>query len=169
MNIIKLNFKKDKQSKSLSYFIKKNKKILINELLIKEIKKIAFKSKKNLRINLHANPNSKFHNMIIFHWKNTYYKPHKHILKEETCHMIKGKQKIITLDGRGKIITNQLLDDKKNIIFRIEKNTFHTSKIISKYVIFHESKPGPYLGIKDSILPKWAQKFTKKYKQNSLL
>jgi len=89
--------------------------------------------------------------MIIFHWKNTYCRPHKHLKKEETCHMIEGSQRIFTFDKNGNIKDSVLLDRKKNIIFRINKNTFHSSKIISKYVIFHESKPGPYLGEKDSI------------------
>lgn len=93
--------------------------------------------------------------MIIFHWKGTYCRPHKHLKKEETCHMIEGIQRIFTFNNKGKIIKNVLMDAKKNIIFRIDKNTFHSSKIISKYVIFHESKPGPYLGKRDSVYPYW--------------
>ena len=72
--------------------------------------------------------------------------------------MIEGSQRVITLDSRAKIIADHKLNSKNNLIFRIDKNTFHTSKILSKYVIFHESKPGPFLGKKDSIFPNWAPK-----------
>jgi len=151
MSYLKENFVKDKRSKSLSYFLKEKKKALINSKLIRDIKKIAFKKKTNIRVSLHSKHSFKFHDMIIFHWKNTYCRPHKHLKKEETCHMIEGSQRIFTFDKNGNIKDSVLLDRKKNIIFRINKNTFHSSKIISKYVIFHESKPGPYLGEKDSI------------------
>ena len=152
------DFIQDKKSKSLSYFPKKNSGLTLNKKLISRIKKIAFKTKKNIRISLHRSPNEEFHNIIIFHWNSTYYKPHKHLYKEETCHMIEGSQRVITLDSHAKIIADHKLNSKNNLIFKIKKNTIHTAVILSKYVIFHESKPGPYLGDKDSIFPKWAPK-----------
>ena len=33
---------------------------------------------------------------------------------------------------------------------------------LSKYVIYHESKPGPFLKKNDSIFPKWNKKFEDK-------
>lgn len=157
MSYLKDNFIEDGKSKSLSFFLKKNKKALINSRLIEDIKKIAFKKKINLRVCLHTKPSRKFHNMIIFHWRNTYCPPHKHLKKEETCHMIEGSQRIFTFNNKGKILENVFMNTKKNIVFRIDKNIFHSSRIISKYVIFHESKPGPYLGKWDSVYPKWQQ------------
>ena len=162
MSYLKDNFIQDKKSKSLSFFLKKNKKATINSRLIADIKKIAFQNKINLRVCLHTKPSCRFHNMVIFHWKNTYYQPHKHLKKEETCHMIEGSQRIYTFNNKGKIVENVIMDAKKNIVFRIDKNTFHSSKIISKYVIFHESKPGPYLGKLDSIFPNWPSLLKKK-------
>ena len=76
--------------------------------------------------------------------------------------MIEGSQRIYTFNNKGKIVENVIMDAKKNIVFRIDKNTFHSSKIISKYVIFHESKPGPYLGKLDSIFPNWPSLLKKK-------
>ena len=45
MSYLKDNFIEDGKSKSLSFFLKKNKKALINSRLIEDIKKIAFKKK----------------------------------------------------------------------------------------------------------------------------
>ena len=71
--------------------------------------------------------------------------------------MIECSQRIFTFNNEGKILENVFMNTKKNIVFRIDKNIFHSSRIISKYVIFHESKPGPYLGKWDSVYPKWQQ------------
>ena len=135
--ILKFNkdFILDKNSKSLAFFPKKNTSLILSKKLISEIKKIAFKTRKNLRVGLHGDPNEKFHNLIVFQWKSTYCRPHKHLYKEETCHMIEGSQRVITLDNNAKIIADHKLDCKNNLLFRIEKNTFHTSKILSMLMI----------------------------------
>jgi hypothetical protein len=43
----------------------------------------------------------------------------------------------------------------KGDIFRVPINTFHTMFPLTKFVIYHESKRGPFLKRKDSIFPKW--------------
>ena len=66
MYSLKRSYSKDLNSKSLSFFFKKDTKALVDKYLLIELKKIAFETKKNIRINLHTQPNSQFHNMIIF-------------------------------------------------------------------------------------------------------
>ena len=48
------------------------------------------------------------------------------------------------------------LNKSDNMIYRVDENTFHTAHIVSTFVIFHESKPGPFLHENDSIFPNWA-------------
>jgi len=153
---LKNNFIRDEKSKSLSFFNRSKKNIPVTKELMEEIKLIAFKSKVNVRVNLHLSSDDDFHNMLIFQWKGTYIRPHKHKHKAETCHMIEGEQQQIILSENGKRIDNCNLSREKNIIYRIDKNTYHTAHIISEYVLFHESKPGPFLFENDSIFPKWA-------------
>ena len=45
MSYLKDNFIQDKKSKSLSFFLKKNKKATINSRLIADIKRLHFKTK----------------------------------------------------------------------------------------------------------------------------
>ena len=156
MKYLNNSFVADIDSKSLSFFNDKQMNINVNRDLINEIKNIAFTKKSNLRINLHSKSSDDFHNMIIFHWAESYIRPHKHLYKGETCHIIEGEQQIIILDENGKNIDNCNMSIENNIIYRINKNTYHSSYILSDYVIFHESKPGPYLGDEDSIFPEWS-------------
>ena len=107
-------------------------------------------------MNLHSNSEDEFHNMLIFQWKGTYIRPHKHLYKPETCHMLEGKQQQILLGDNGEVIDRANLSTNENIIYRIQSNTYHTAFILSDYVLFHESKPGPFLFDEDSIFPRWA-------------
>jgi hypothetical protein len=50
----------------------------------------------------------------------------------------------------------QRLDSKKRFICRIGKQTIHTLFPLTGYAIYHESKPGPFLGENDSIVLPWA-------------
>ena len=62
----------------------------------------------------------------------------------------------LLFNNKGGIIKKTLI--KKNNILRTPINTFHTMIPTSKYVIYHESKIGPFLKKRDSIFPEWATK-----------
>jgi cupin fold WbuC family metalloprotein len=110
------------------------------------------KQKKNIdvRICMHKNRNLKIQNMINLVHKKKKYLFHKHKSKEEVYHVIKGEMKI-------EYIFNSKLKgvklNKNSPIFRMDKNIFHRIKPLSKYVIFHEIRQGPFSG-SDSIFKK---------------
>ena len=49
---------------------------------------------------------------------------------------------------------------KKNDIFRTPINVFHTMLPLTTFVIYHESKTGPFLMKNDSIFSKWSKELT---------
>ena len=102
--------------------------------------------------------------MVILQQNTNFYPPHKHLRKGETYHIIKGKMACVLFNNLGKIKLVCAL--KKNDIFRTPINIFHTMIPISKYVIYHESKVGPFLRRNDSIFPKWIKKII--YNQNEV-
>ena len=157
--IIKHLLKEDKKAKSKSFFLKK-KIGVFNSYLLKFIEKEFNKTKKDLRVCLHKNSKAKHHDMIILQQKKNFYMPHKHLNKGETYHIIKGKMGCVLFKDNGKIKFTCTLN--KNDIFRVPINTFHTMVPLSKIVIYHESKVGPFLKKNDSIY----FKFTKKVKDN---
>ena len=61
-------------------------------------------------------------------------------------------------NGKIKKIYKLVKDD----IFRTPLNTYHTMVPLTKFVIYHESKIGPFLKKNDSIFPKWNNKFKNK-------
>lgn len=137
----KKKYKIDKSGKTLAIFLKDQFSI-IDEKIINHL--IIFSKKNNyqdIRICMHSNRKSKIHNMINLINKKKKNIYHKHIRKDEIYHIIKGEMKIEYLKkGKKRKIT---LNKKKNI-FRMRKNTFHQIVPLTKYVVFHEIRQGPF-------------------------
>lgn len=144
--------KEDKKAKSKSFFLTRESQTF-NENYIKFLIKFYKKTKKDIRICLHPSKKSNHHDMVILQQKNNFYKPHKHLRKGETYHIIKGSMICILFNLYGKV--SKVCKLKKNDIFRTPLNVYHTMSPISKYVIYHESKTGPFLKRGDSIFPNW--------------
>lgn len=152
---MKIELVEDKRAKSKSFFLKKTVDYFDDNLL-NFLKKYYKKYKQDVRICLHKNSSSIHHDMIILQKKNNFYRPHKHLKKGETYHIIFGSMICLLFNNKGKILKKCFL--KKDNIFRTPVNTFHTMIPTSRYVIYHESKLGPFLKKRDSIFPKWADK-----------
>ena len=151
MSKIKI-LKEDKKAKSKSFFFTKESEVF-NLDCIKFLEKYYYKNKNDVRICLHTSQTSKHHDMIILQQKKNFYLPHKHLRKGETYHIIKGSMICVLFSNSGKV--KKVCKLKKNDIFRTPINIFHTMSPISNYVIYHESKTGPFLKKKDSIFPYW--------------
>lgn len=142
-NLKKNNFVENYYAKSLTYFYKGKQKNIINKKLINSMIYISKHLKQNLRLNLHFSKEDKLHNMVILQRKDIKLNTHKHLKKNETIHLIRGKIKIIIFDNNHKKKFVQLLD-KENFMFKIPCKFYHTIDIVSNYAIYHESKVGPF-------------------------
>ena len=153
------NLKEDKKAKTTSFFLNSRKEFFSNKH-INFLLKYYKKNQKDIRICLHKGRSDNHHDMIILQQKKNFYKPHKHLRKGKTFHMVRGKMIIVVFANNGKISSCSLL--KKEDIYRMPMNKFYTMIPISKFVIYQESKVGPFLKKRDSIFPKWLKKFDKK-------
>jgi cupin fold WbuC family metalloprotein len=140
----------------VAYFCR-NKPVKLERRLISELKKV-FSScgSRNVRLCLHESPRSRAHDMIILERKGKYYPPHKHLNKGESFHLIEGRLGVFTFDAQGRISDACVLEPKSNFIYRVGENMFHAVMPLSRMVIYHEAKPGPFLGKYDSVIPAWA-------------
>tara|TARA_B100001964_G_C14000453_1_gene494749 strand:- start:456 stop:809 length:354 start_codon:yes stop_codon:yes gene_type:complete len=94
--------------------------------------------------------------MIILQHKGTYVRPHMHLAKTETYQLIEGEHLVVVFDEKGNVIDSCNMSLEDNFLYRFEKNQFHTSIPKSDFVIFHESKIGPFIREGDSIFADWA-------------
>jgi len=152
-NLSEGNITEDSRAKSISFFCKR-RPVLINKDVIAEMKAISkMRGNKNIRVCLHDSPKSKHHDMIILEHGNILYPPHKHLYKGEAFHVIEGILSVFAFDSKGGIIDCVKLQPSD--IYRVEVGMFHAVLPISDIVIYHENKPGPFLGNGDSVFPDW--------------
>jgi len=150
------NVRLDLNAKTISYFCKKYP-VTVSTIVIRQLKAIAKTSgNQNVRLCLHFKPSDLFHEMIILEHPKKYYRPHKHVAKGESYHVIEGSMAIFIFNENGQIIDHCILGRRANVMYRIGTNLYHAVMPLSKYVIYHESKPGPFTGEQDSQYPLWA-------------
>ena len=162
-SFLKQGLKKNTSGRSLSFFYTKcdkyeptifdtkNLSFIKNIIKSKKWKK-AFSGNLNFRICLHKNLKDKYQEMIIVQDKKTLTLPHKHKQSGETINLLHGRLKVILNDKKFKIIKKYILNSKKPKIFRLPDDTFHSYDILSDYVIYLETKAGPFIRKSNIIL-----------------
>jgi len=139
-----------------------NKKeiVTVDQKLIDKLKKSALRSpKKRARFCLHTHDKASVHEMIIAVARGTYVRPHKHVRKTESFHVIEGRFWLFIFDDKGRVIRKFKMGQKgkeKIFLYRCQKNIWHAIMPITPFVVFHEVTPGPFVKNKSSQFPAWA-------------
>ena len=114
---------------------------------IKSLKDIAQKNvRQRARLCAHFSIDDAVHEMVIYHKKDTYIQPHKHLKKTESYMIIEGEIDVILFDDYGAIldvIEMGNLNSDKTFFFRMPRPMFRTL-IIKQDSIFLEVKKGPF-------------------------
>lgn len=114
--------------------------------------------RKRIRLCTHSAPEAVLHEMLIVHGKDAYVRPHKHLAKSESVHIIEGQVDVVLFTDDGRI--QQVIkmgDYSSNSVFfyRLEQPIFHTLIIRSEVLVFHETTNGP-LDKETTIFAPWA-------------
>ena len=127
-----------------------------------DIAKLKLKAKQNqrkrIRVCTHKDVNENIHEMLIVHEKSCYVRPHKHIDKIESFHIIEGKADVIIFNNDGSI--NQVISMGEistglKFYYRLPACRFHSLIIHSEVLVFHEVTNGPFRA-EDTILASWS-------------
>ena len=79
--------------------------VTIAALDLDELKQMARQNpRQRIRLCSHHNAYDVIHEMIIYHPKDTYVPPHKHLNKDESFHLISGEIDFIIFDNKGIIV-----------------------------------------------------------------
>ena len=148
-----------KNSKSISAYFprKRDNYLFLSKRNTTFIKKRSNLVKLKSRICSHLSTNDKIHEMIIFHKKGAYVRPHKHLNKLESFHLISGEVSIIFFNNYGspiKVVRMGEYSSGKIFYYKLFKSCFHTV-LIEKDVLFHEVTSGPHVK-RQTIFAKWS-------------
>ena len=134
---------------------------------IEELKqKARFNPRRRVRLCAHEDLDDSIHEMLIVHEKSCYVRPHKHINKVESFHIIEGEVDILLFDENGRI--NNLIPmgdfaSERIFFYRLPPSYFHTLVINSEVLVFHEITNGPF-NPDDTVWADWAPEETVKDK-----
>jgi cupin fold WbuC family metalloprotein len=133
--------------------------VKINQENIQWLKNKALANARNRsRLCAHKDINALVHEMLIIHARDAYVRPHKHIGKSESFHVVEGEADIIIFNQQGDIKEVVSMGDYssgKNFYYRITDALYHTVMITSEILVFHESTNGPFVR-SDTIFAPWS-------------
>lgn len=139
--------------------------ITVNSGLIDQIKKAALKDPLGrARLCLHRRNEDAVQEMIIVMRKGTYVRPHRHVAKTESFHLIEGKLLLVFFSDTGKVIRQMIMSrNNKRIpfIYRLSSDIYHTVIPISDLIILHETTTGPFSKTNSEFAP-WSPEETDK-------
>ncbi|MDQ5985802.1 MAG: hypothetical protein CSYNP_01519 [Syntrophus sp. SKADARSKE-3] len=112
------------------------------------LKSLALKTeRRRIRLCAHPRMEDTLHEMIIVLPRGTYVRPHKHLGKSESFHIIEGRMKVFLFDDDGSvrdILPMSTIDSGANIYYRLSESQFHTAVPETPLVVFHEVTNGPF-------------------------
>jgi len=136
-NLTKESFEVYRTSEDISF---------ISQEDINFLKSVAEKSDmKRARICTHKNNYSKTHEMLIALSKGSYIRPHLHLEKTESFHIVSGEVLVVTFDNFGNITKSRKLSIQDTFYYKCEPNIYHTVIPLSEVAVIHEVTPGPFL------------------------
>ena len=126
---------------------------------IEELKDLATRNRrKRIRLCAHRDVDDKVHEMLIVHAKDAYVRPHKHLTKSESFHIIEGTADVVIFDEEGTATDLVKMGDHSSpwsFYYRISEPYYHTVLIRSDFLVFHETATGPFIR-SDSVMAPWS-------------
>ena len=114
--------------------------------------------RRRIRLCGHRDVGATLHEMLIVHARDTYVRPHKHLNKSESFHVVEGVADIVVFDDSGNVTTVVPMGDYasgRKFFYRLSDPCFHTLLITSEFFVFHETTNGPFART-DTVFAPWA-------------
>jgi len=103
--------------------------------------------RKRSRLCLHHTPDDLLHEMIIVFHRDAIIRPHRHLNKSESCHVIFGELDIVLFDDDGRatrVISLGEVGSGKTHVYRLSDPLWHSVIIQSEFAAIHEVTNGPF-------------------------
>lgn len=103
--------------------------------------------RQRIRLCAHGTPGDLLHEMLIVHTAQTYVRPHKHLAKSESFHVMEGQADVILFDDHGQVAEVLDVGDYASgscFYYRLASPMYHGLLIRSDTFVFHEVTNGPF-------------------------
>ncbi len=104
-------------------------------------------SRRRIRICAHRDVGDKLHEMFIVMAGDTYIRPHKHLDRVESMHVVEGSADAVFFDETGNVDRVVRLGDYSSgcqFFYRISEPVYHCLLVRSQHLVVHETTEGPW-------------------------
>ncbi len=114
--------------------------------------------RRRARLCAHATLEDAVHEMVVVHTRETYVRPHMHLGRGESFHVIEGVADAVGFDEDGRVTWALRLGVAGSglpFFHRAGEPGFHTVLVRSAWFVFHETTRGPFRP-EGSVFAPWA-------------
>ncbi len=114
--------------------------------------------RKRSRICTHRSVNEKLHEMFVIYNNDTYVRPNKHVGKDESVYVLKGRADFIFFDDAGKptqVVRMGASGAGLAYYCRVPAEVYHTIIMRSEEIVLFEGTPGPF-NPAETLYAEWA-------------
>ena len=133
--------------------------VVLDRAFVEELKRQAdLNPRRRVRICAHSDPGEPIHEMLIVHARMTYVRPHKHLTRIESFHVVEGEADIVMFDEQGgitRVIRMGPFGSGLPFYYRLAGPIYHTLLIYTPHLVFKEVTNGPF-NRADTAFPAWA-------------
>ncbi len=120
--------------------------------------KVGSNERRRIRLCAHGSTEDPVHEMFVTLTKESYIRPHKHLAKSESFHVIEGSMDLVVFDEEGEVtgaIPLGAYPTGGEFYHRFAGPSFHTLLIRSNILVFHETTSGPFKK-SDTLFAPWS-------------
>ncbi|MFN7562081.1 MAG: WbuC family cupin fold metalloprotein [Prosthecobacter sp.] len=133
--------------RSSNVFVLTDSPDVVSSDIIAELKRAADASPlRRARLCLHRSNDDPVHEMLIVLCGGVYIRPHRHLGKPESFHLLEGEVSAIFFNDDGTPEREERLGrgPGESFIYRVTHPVYHTQLVWSEHVVFYECTRGPF-------------------------
>lgn len=120
-------------------------KLIDQELLSRLTQQAADTPRQRSHFNVHESHEAMVQKLFVAATTRSYFRPHRHVDKEEFALVLRGRFAVFCFDDQGNISEHQLIGDGTGIMgLQLPPNTWHCWLSLNDDGVFFETKQGPY-------------------------
>ena len=132
-------------------------KLLSQALLDELAAKAAASPRRRANLNLHASAQDPVQRYFVCADRDSYFRPHRHLIRSELALVIRGRFVILTFDEDGAVTGRfEVGHDERCLGYETPQATWHTLLAATDGSTFLEIKEGPYDPVHSAQFAPWA-------------